>query len=176
MPKSKKSRFQKKTILIVGEGKDEHIFFQHLGLLYNTRESRFHIKPDHGNGGSPKHIIEGSIRRNSTASYDERYILIDSDVEPCESFMTLCHNHNYNILQSAECFSCELAKIASISYRHTNKGCKAAVRRFLSEHNPTDLRAIQSKYPKEFLEKKQYDIPLLDKLLQLFKNGSLDET
>lgn len=176
MGKSRKMRVQKTSIYIIGEGAHECAFFDHLKNIYHDRSAPFNIYPDKGSGGSPLTVVQRAKRLTANKDYNFKYILIDTDVELGNSFKTYCDNYDFIVLKSVICFSCELAKIAGVTYCHENYRCKSAVREFLCNNEPTCIKTISQKYPKELLDRKRCDVPLLHALIELFSNGTLTQT
>ena len=69
----------KTTILIVGEGPTEKAFLQYIKELYTTRDDDFVVKVERGSGGSPKNVVQKTIRLRGSRAYDKCYALFDED-------------------------------------------------------------------------------------------------
>ncbi len=78
----------KKTILIVGEGPTEKAFLQHIQALYIMRDCALVVKVESGSGGSPRSVIEKTVRLRGSRAYDQCFILLDKD-KPIEIDKTL---------------------------------------------------------------------------------------
>lgn len=174
MSGKKQKRIQKRTIFFIGEGAEEYVFFEHLHNEYFKRIFPWHITRVKGQGGSPLAVLQKGIREISLGDYDDKYILVDSDVELGVEFNRLLAKHGFRLLQSDKCFSCELARIAALDFVHANQQCKAAVRLHLGNQPPTDVRRIASKYTTALLVERRVSVSLLDKLIRLIETGSLD--
>ncbi|MBU4251837.1 MAG: hypothetical protein KKC39_08410 [Candidatus Omnitrophica bacterium] len=73
------SRKTKTTVLIVGEGGKDKAFLRHLQDIYVSREDNIAVKVECGAGGSPRSIIEKSIRLRDVRAYDRCVVVLDAD-------------------------------------------------------------------------------------------------
>ncbi len=72
-------RKTKTTILMVGEGLKDKAFLRHLQGIYVSREDDISVKIECASGGSPRSIVEKTIRLRSTRDYDKCIVFIDED-------------------------------------------------------------------------------------------------
>lgn len=72
-------RKTKTTVLIVGEGQKDKAFIQSLQEMYISREDNIAVKVECGSGGSPRCVIEKTIRLRDNKAYDKCVVLLDAD-------------------------------------------------------------------------------------------------
>ena len=65
--------------LIVGKGKTEKVFLDHLKSLYLPRGGDLIVKVDQGKGGSPREVLRSAVRIAHRAEYSSCYLMVDGD-------------------------------------------------------------------------------------------------
>ncbi len=73
-------RRTKTAILIVGEGPTEKAFLQYLQEIYISREDDVAVKIECGSGGSPRCVIEKTIRLRDNRAYDKCAVVLDAHI------------------------------------------------------------------------------------------------
>lgn len=128
---------QQTTLIIVGEGECEKAFLEHLKSLYNERHSGKKIKIDYQGGGSPHDIIKYTHKTTRHISYDEIYILMDSDVTVADSDQKFAKDNRFTILYSTPlCLEGMLLEVLGQPTPTTAQACKDSLYPQLSG-NPT---------------------------------------
>lgn len=69
------------TLLAVGEGAADAAFVKHMKGIYDDRESGQRISVESADGGSPLAMVKLIAKRHQHASFDRKFLLIDSDIE-----------------------------------------------------------------------------------------------
>jgi len=130
MAKKKRKIYTKKTVLIVGEGPQEEAFLKHIKGLFDRQNNQV-IKVESADGGSPRSIIEYVVRKRHV-QYDNRYILMDSDVSPKPSDFSYAKKNGIIIFFSKpRCLDGMLLKVLSKPIPSTSKKCKKALHNLL---------------------------------------------
>jgi len=68
-----------RTLLIVGEGRHEEAFLNHLKQLYVSRGCGLSVTIKNARGKGAKHVVEWTIRQIANAAYDDVAVLLDTD-------------------------------------------------------------------------------------------------
>lgn len=79
MPK-KRRIVKKTTLLMVGEGVVDKAFIDHMRSLYVKTVANFSVVSDSADGGSPLGMINYLIRKTRHVQYDQKVLLLDSDI------------------------------------------------------------------------------------------------
>jgi len=172
-------RRTKKTVFIVGEGPTEQAFLQFLKDIYITRDGSIDIKIECGSGGSPKSIIQKTIRLSSNVQYDRRYVLIDNDkpVELDKKIIKLMNKKPpIKILKSTPCIEGLLLTILDHkNFSQSDKSSNFCKREFESHYISADKKTNKHVYEKLFertkLEKRRKYVSELDAILKAMGVG-----
>ncbi len=113
---------QKKTVLMIGEGKTEEIFLKHMQSLYASQAVTFQIKS--ATGGSPEMILHTAIKQ-SPYQYDRCYVLMDSDVPISDEVYEKAHAHGICIIKTEPmCLECMLLAVLDKKVPANSQKCK----------------------------------------------------
>lgn len=157
---------QQTTLIIVGEGECEKAFLEHLKSLYNERHSGKKIKIDYQGGGSPHDIIKYTYKTIRNISYDEIYILMDSDVAVADSDQKFAKDHRFTILYSTPlCLEAMLLAVLGQPIPITAQACKDKLYPQLSG-NPTQKESYLPLFDKTLIDRSEHST--LVKLKTLF--------
>ncbi|MCB4756522.1 MAG: RloB domain-containing protein [Elusimicrobia bacterium] len=167
-------RKTKKTVLIVGEGETERAFLQHLKESFIQRESDVHVKVECGSGGDPKSVIQKAVRLKSSRSYDECYVLIDSDrpvVLDARLKQKMGRKPGIKILEATPCLEGLLLAIVEhqnfLQKGASSDTCKQVFEtNYISSGNKTDKRAYAPKFSRDLIEKRRSALSQLDAILK----------
>lgn len=166
----------KRSILLFGEGKTEWVFLSHLCQLY--RSAAVVTKVDHGQGGSPRTVVEAAIKARSLGDYDKVLILLDADRDASDIADDWVTRHRLEIHFSEPCIEGLLLEIlGDQEVTKLRKGSKSSERcksRFEREWLGNDrgtrtilrLKAVLPvKLPRELLENARKRVATLDGIL-----------
>jgi len=96
--KKRTLRTKKRTKLIVGEGISESLFLARLKQLYYKRGQDYIVTVDQAGGGDPTSVLRFIL--HYAGSFDERYMLIDSDRPISQECEKKARNNGIKIIQS----------------------------------------------------------------------------
>ncbi|MBE0471465.1 MAG: hypothetical protein IBX55_18390 [Methyloprofundus sp.] len=148
---TKKQRLKLASLIIVGEGPHDKAFLSHMKDLYDNRSTGQKIKIETADGGSPKDIIRSAIK-NKHINYDQRYVLMDSDIPLSEENKKTAKKNKITIIQSTPiCLEGMLLEILDQNPPNTNQKCKSMLHRQLSG-DPTEKSSYSQKFSKTVLD------------------------
>lgn len=149
---AKPRHVQKTTLIIVGEGAHDKAFLEHMKGVYDTRESGQKIKIDSADGGSPHDVIKTAIKKTSHTAYDQKYILMDSDVAIKQQDLSIARRNNIIILLSEPlCLEGMLLDVLQQWIPETAELCKKSLHPQLVGH-PTDAKSYRVLFPQLVLD------------------------
>lgn len=96
--KKRKVRERKHTRIIVGEGISEYLFLLRLKHLFYVRGENYIVTVDQAGGGDPKSVLR--FVEHYQGSFDDRFILIDSDRPVSATVVKNAKALGVNIIQS----------------------------------------------------------------------------
>ena len=122
---ARRKRQKKITVLIVGEGKSDAVFLNHMKPLY--AHSSFSVKIVAANGGSPDSVVQRVVNEGD---YDRKFILIDEDIKVPQQCSKRCKSKNIKIIIcSPQCLEGMILELLGQNIPHTSKGCKVCFTR-----------------------------------------------
>ena len=154
MAKRKTTRsVNKTTLLVMGEGEHEKAFLSHMKGAYHERHSGIKIKLDYSGGGSPHDIIKDTIKKNRHVDYDQKFILMDSDVPVEQQDIKAAKDSGIAILYSKPlCLEGMLLSILAQNVPSTAQKCKSVLHPQLSD-NPALSKSYEPLFAKPVLDK-----------------------
>lgn len=165
--RKKKVRKVKSTLIIVGEGGVDYAFLKYMQGLYDRNVNR-KITIRAGDGGSPADVIHAASKRRDIG-YDERWILIDSDIELTLEDKKLAGKRKVHIIQSEPvCIEGMLLKVLGKEVPSTNSKCKKVLHPLLSSH-PTKPQSYAKLFPKSVLDETAVKT-ITELLVKIFKD------
>lgn len=93
-----------RTLLIIGEGRTEEAFLQHLKRLYAPRGCGLSVTIKNARGKGAKHVVEWTARQIANADYDTVAALLDTDTDWSLSVAKLAQRRKILVLKSEPCF------------------------------------------------------------------------
>lgn len=164
----KKKRPVRKTLIIVGEGITDCAFLKHMQRLYDNNQN-WKITIKAGDGGSPKNVIHAASKRRDI-SYDEKWVLIDSDIKLTEKDKKFAQICKVQIIQSIPlCIEGVLLEVLGKKIPTTSKECKKKLEPLLSG-KPVSPNSYETQFPKNVLDNSQ--IATIVKLRKLFNRNN----
>lgn len=154
MAKRKTTRsVNKTTLLVMGEGEHDKAFLSHMKGIYHERRSGSKVTLDFSSGGSPHDIIKDTVKKSRHVDYDQKFILMDSDVPVKPEDIKVAKDSDINILYSKPlCLEGMLLSILAQSIPNTAKKCKSVLHPQLSD-NPALSTSYEPLFAKPVLDK-----------------------
>lgn len=166
----KPTRRTKKAVLIVGEGPTEKAFLQYIKELYITRHADVAVKIECGSGGSPRSVIEKTIRLRSSRAYDKCFVLMDKD-RPLELNKTIKKRIKekpcIEILWAAPCIEGLFLSILDNTNPNLSDDCKREFEKnYIPSNKKTDKGSYTGIFTKDVLNQQRKNISELDAILK----------
>lgn len=169
MAKRKPTRsVNKTTLLVMGEGEHDKAFLSHMKGIYHERRSGSKITLDFSSGGSPHDIIKDTVKKSRHVDYDQKFILMDSDVPVKQQDIKAAKDSGITILYSTPlCLEGMLLSVLKQNIPHTAQKCKGVLHPQLSD-NPALSKSYYPLFIKSMLDHSTHDtIVRLRKLLSI---------
>lgn len=162
MPSS--PRRARHTVLLVGEGKTECAFLEHVKSLYLDRGCGVSAKIRNAQGKGPDHVVNYAIRQRRNAAYDRVVALLDTVPEMSASARRRVKSSKIQVIESTPCIEGLLLEILGVHVPHTSRQCKAR-RGIELPQRLTDRADYRESFTKRVLERRRRAVPQLDALL-----------
>ena len=168
----KNKRTIKKIIYIRCEGKTEVAFLKHIKNLYLSRETGQEkmIKIKSEEGGSLQSMQKSIQKEKEVSHIDESYILLDGDII---SRQNKDHSHPdwiTDIWITKPCLEGFLLDVIGYKKPQKSKECKKQFEKnILNAKDKLKSERYNKIFTKVNLEEKRNDIPLLNKILTIFR-------
>lgn len=167
--RTRSSRTARRTLLIVGEGRHEEAFLNHVKHLYAPRGCGLAVTIKNARGKGAKHVIEWTIRQTRTVSYERVAAMLDTDTDWESSVAHRAREYNVRVLKSEPCFEALLLRVLGQSPASNEATIlKPILRRHLTAE-PTIRRAYESSFDRSVLEGAQHREQTIGALLRLFE-------
>lgn len=140
------------ALIVVGEGPQDKAFLNYMKSLHDIRESGQTVTISSADGGSPGDIINTVIRKHRHTDFDERYVLLDSDVPISQQVRAKAKKQKIVLIESTpHCLEGMLLDVLGQFIPSTSKACKAAMHPQLSSE-PTNPKAYAALFPQSVLD------------------------
>lgn len=136
----KKDRFQRKTLLVVGEGDTEIAFLQHLRAMYCADGTGVRVTIRNAQGGGPNSIVNYVIRQLRLASFDHQIAFLDTDIPWSDSLKKTAKQYKIALVGSTPCFEGLLLAILNLPVPTLADQCKKA----LQLHTKADMTEVRN--------------------------------
>jgi CO dehydrogenase/acetyl-CoA synthase epsilon subunit len=101
----------RRTMLIVGEGRDEEAFLNHLKQLYVPRGCGLSVTIKNARGKGALHVIDWTARQIANANYDVVAALLDTDTDWNAKTEKLARAKKIQVLKSEPCFEAMMLRL-----------------------------------------------------------------
>ena len=154
MAKRKPTRSANKTtLLVMGEGEHDKAFLSHMKGIYHERRSGSKITLDFSSGGSPHDIIKDTVKKSRHVDYDQKFILMDSDIPIKQEDIKAAKDSGIAILYSEPlCLEGMLLSILAQNIPSTAQKCKSVLHPQLSD-KPALSKSYEPLFAKPVLDK-----------------------
>ena len=166
MNKSKHSRVQIKTLLIVGEGLDEEAFLKYLSSKLVTRGAGLKVTIKNAKGKGARHVIDWTIRQAGIAHYDNVAALFDTDTDWTQAVKQQAKKHKILLLKSDPCFEAMLLRMLGITPEVDAKKLKKQFAPFVNNGSTIKENYAEHFSPEQLKAKQQLE-PTIELLLNL---------
>ena len=152
------------TVLLVGEGKTEQAFLQHIKFLYISRGSGVSVTIRNAHSKGTDHVINYAIRQCQNAEYNRVLALLDTDLQLSSAARSRARSKKIRIMGSTPCVEGLLLAILGEHVPATSLKCKQRCGAVLPERL-TLPENYRQHFPKDFLERRRNCVPELGELL-----------
>lgn len=104
-----------RTLLIVGEGRHEEAFLNHLKQLYVPRGCGLSVTIKNARGKGALHVVKWTARQIANADYDVVAVLLDTDVDWNDKTEKLARTKKIKVLKSEPCFEAMMLRLVGKS-------------------------------------------------------------
>lgn len=157
-------RSARHTVLLVGEGKTECAFLEHIKSLYIFRGCGVSAKIRNAHGKGPDHVVDYAVRQCCNADYDRVVALLDTDLPMSSAARRRARSKKIEIIGSTPCIEGLLLKILGEYVPGVSAECKARCGSVLPARL-TLADDYRANFPKELLDEQRSKIPELGSLL-----------
>ena len=166
MAKRKPRSVNKTTLLVMGEGEHDKAFLSHMKGIYHERRSGSKVTLDFSSGGSPHDIIKDTVKKSRHVDYDQKFILMDSDVPIKQQDVKAANDSGISILYSKPlCLEGMLLNVLGQKIPNAAQKCKSVLHPQLSD-NPALSKSYEPLLAKPVLDKTNHStIVMLRSLL-----------
>ncbi|WLD58623.1 hypothetical protein NFC81_02225 [Salinispirillum sp. LH 10-3-1] len=151
---NKRRTVSKTTLLVVGEGPDDQAFIKHMNQQFRNENTQRSATIKKESGGSPGNIITNTTRKYQNSDYDQRIIVLDSDIPVGAASRALASKHGFAIvLWSPTCLEGALLDVLGepVHAHESNQALKGRLHPRLAAHH-TEPEAYAGLFPKPILK------------------------
>lgn len=163
-----KSRTQKQTLLLVGEGYDEEAFLKYLKSQLVGRDAGLEVKIKNAKGKGAKHVIDWTIRQAKQADYDKVAALFDTDTDWTPAVQKQAKAKKIIVLTSDPCFEAMLLRLIGVTPEIDTKKLKKQFEPYVNGASTVPENYAVNFSP-DILKNKRHLEKTIDELLQLLK-------
>jgi len=154
-----------RTLLIVGEGRHEEGFLNHLKQLYISRGCGLSVTIKNARGKGAKHVVEWTIRQIANAAYDDVAVLLDTDKDWSQDIAKKAKLKKVVVYASDPCFEAVLLRALG---KHPVGNAKALKKKIASylKGDATIRENYREHFGDEQLQVARTREPIVDALLK----------
>ena len=171
-PHKKKRRSANKTLLMYGEGFGEEVFLKYLRGVYSyNRGTAVTIR--NGKGGGAIEVIVSASRE--PGDFGRRVVVLDDDkgVREMNKARSEAKSREIELLENTPCLEALLLATLRKGGTFSNKSpdwCKNEFEsNYLDKHKRMEIEEYQKVFPKDMLEKRMKDVPVLSQLILIME-------
>lgn len=165
-PRTRKRRKAQRTLLLVGEGRHDAAFLNHVKQLYAPRHCGLAVTVMNAKGKGAKHVVEWTIRQAKYRAFDRVAAMLDTDTNWDEKVAKLAKDNSIQVLTSVTCLEEVLLRVLGENPSKTVGGLKPRLRVHLTDE-PTVRQAYEASFTREKLEEARIRESTIDELLKL---------
>lgn len=158
-----------RTLLIVGEGRHEEAFLNHLKKLYVLRGCGLSVSIKNARGKGALHVINWTARQIANVDYDAVAALLDTDADWNAKTEKLARTKKIQVLKSEPCFEAMMLRLIGKSAIGDAHALKKQFAPFVN-NDATQRDHYAPNFGPECLRAGRSKEPTIDALLKLFGN------
>lgn len=154
-------------MLIVGEGRDEEAFLNHLKQLYVPRGCGLSVTIKNARGKGALHVIDWTARQIANANYDVVAALLDTDTDWNAKTEKLARAKKIQVLKSEPCFEAMMLRLigkSAVGDAHALKKQFA----LLVNNDATQSENYAKHFGRDLLQARKCNERTIEELLKLF--------
>lgn len=155
-----------RTLLLVGEGRTEEAFLNHVKQIYAPRGCGLRVTITNARGKGALHVVEWTVRQRGVAAYDKVAVLLDTDQDWSDVVAKKARQARIQVLKSEPVFEAMMLRLIHQSDNGDAKTLKARLAPFVGNDS-----LISENYAAHFgqpcLEAGRRIEPTIDALLGL---------
>ena len=155
--------------MIVGEGRHEEAFLNHLKQLYVSRGCGLSVTIKNARGKGAKHVVEWTIRQMANAAYDEVAVLLDTDKDWSQAIVNKAKKRKITVFASDPCFEAVLLRGLGKHPVGDAKKLKTTIASYLN-NDPTVRENYRKHFDDEQLQIAKTREPVIAALLKALGN------
>ncbi len=156
-----------RTLLIVGEGRHEEAFLNHLKSLYVTRGCGLSVTIKNARGKGALHVIDWTARQIANADYDVVAALLDTDTDWNVKTEKLAKTKKIQVLKSEPCLEAMMLRLIGKSAIGDTNALKRQFAPFVN-NDATQRANYELHFSSTCLLAGRAKEPTIDALLKLF--------
>jgi hypothetical protein len=158
-----------RTMLIVGEGRHEEAFLNHLKQLYVPRHCGLTLTIKNARGKGALHVIEWTVGQIANADYDTVAVLLDTDTGWDAKSEKLARRKKIQVLKSEPCFEAMMLRLIG---KPTIGNAHALKKQFAPfvKNDATQREHYAQNFGSDCLNAGRGKEPAIDELLKLLGN------
>ncbi len=127
MSRQRKTRKQRKTLLVVGEGQTEVAFLNYLKTLYCRASTSVKVTVQNAYGKGPENILQTAIRKKKQAGYDRVIAVLDTDIPWTATLKKEAQSNDVDLIGNTPCIEALFLNLLGESAPSDTLGCKKAI-------------------------------------------------
>jgi hypothetical protein len=156
-----------RTLLIVGEGRHEEAFLNHLKQLYVPRGCGLSVTIKNARGKGALHVVNWTARQIANVDYDVVAVLLDTDVDWNAKTEKLAKTKKIQVLKSEPCFEAMMLRLIGKSAMGDAQALKKQFAPLVN-NDATQRDHYALHYGPACLQTGKSKEPTIDALLKLF--------
>lgn len=163
-------RKQRKTLLVVGEGKTEVAFLSYLRSLYCRDGAGAHVTVKDAHGKGPENVLDTAVGMKRGTSYDQLAAVLDTDIPWTDKLKNEARNQQVELIGNSPCIEALFLRVLGLNVPRSTSQCKRAIYTRLGV-NLTDKNNYEGWCNKDNLDVLSSSEPELAKLIELYKGN-----
>lgn len=157
----------KRTLLIVGEGRHEEAFLNHLKSLYVTRGCGLSVTIKNARGKGALHVIDWTAKQIANVDYDVVAALLDTDTDWNTKTERLAKTKKIQVLKSEPCLEAMMLRLIGKPATDDAPALKRQFAQFVN-NDATQRDHYALHFDSACLQAGRAKEPTIDMLLKLF--------
>lgn len=155
-----------RTLLIVGEGRYEEAFLNHLKQLYVPRYCGLSVTIKNARGKGALHVVKWTAGQAAIAKYDVVAALLDTDTDWNEKTEKLARSKKILVLKSEPCFEAMMLRLIGKTPAGNAHALKAQIAPYVND-DATQRDNYVLHFGADCLQAGRSKEPAIDALLKL---------